>query len=285
MDKLSVLIIDDDKDTAEFFRTVLSLIGLECEFVLSAKQALAILASSVPDLILLDMRLGLEISGEDILFQIRSNPRFDSTRVIVVTAYPQLAEPITDLADLVLLKPVAVDQLRELARRVLPNLPKTGQTAFRDPVTHLFNREFLIARLELAFERGKRKADFFYSLVIISARLSDEQLEQISPKLAIELQRKIAERARYNIRPTDTIARLSEWKFATLNEDLSKPEDFRIIIDRLRQKLGMPYDLGDQSYNIEFQFSGVANNAHFTTPTEILEEAERELAEAIASGG
>ena len=82
---LQVLIIEDDKDTAGFFKTVLELVGFECEIILSAKEALSTLAVSAPDLILLDIRLGVEISGEDILYQIqpalRQDPRGDHHRL------------------------------------------------------------------------------------------------------------------------------------------------------------------------------------------------------------
>ena len=88
MNMLQVLIIEDDKDTAEFFKTVLELVGFECEIILSAKEALSTLSVCAPDLILLDIRLGVEISGEDILYQIRSNPRFDKTRVVIITGLP-----------------------------------------------------------------------------------------------------------------------------------------------------------------------------------------------------
>lgn len=64
MEKLQVLIIDNDRDIAGFFSTVLSLLGHECETVLSAKEALTRLAGSLPDLILLDLRLGTDIGGE-----------------------------------------------------------------------------------------------------------------------------------------------------------------------------------------------------------------------------
>jgi CheY-like chemotaxis protein len=124
MKTLQVLIIEDDKDTAGFFKTVLELVGLESEIILSAKEALDRLAFSAPDLILLDIRLGIEISGEDILYQIRSNPRFDKTRVVVITAYPRMAEPITELADLILVKPVEINQLKNLMQRL--GLPRSG---------------------------------------------------------------------------------------------------------------------------------------------------------------
>ena len=79
MDNFEALIIDDDKDIAAWYRTVLTLMGFEVETALSARQALACLATSVPNLMLLDLRLGQEIGGEDILYQIRSNSRFDHT--------------------------------------------------------------------------------------------------------------------------------------------------------------------------------------------------------------
>ncbi|MCZ7552754.1 MAG: response regulator [Anaerolineales bacterium] len=144
MNKMQVLIIDDDKDTANFFRLVLELVGFECEIVNSAKHALARLAASQPDLILLDMRLGLEIGGEDILYQIRSNPRLDRTRVIIITAYPTMAEPVSNLADLILLKPVDVEQLRTLTSRLMLRNTGTKRIEFRDPVTDLYNREFFV---------------------------------------------------------------------------------------------------------------------------------------------
>ncbi|HEX7567056.1 MAG TPA: response regulator [Anaerolineaceae bacterium] len=143
MEKLQVLIIDDDRDIAGFFSTVLSLLGHECETVLSAKEALTRLAGSLPDLILLDLRLGTDIGGDDILYQIRSNPRFDNTRVVVITAYPTIAEMVTNLADLVLIKPVEVEQLKTLIARMEVYEVGPKRSPFRDPITQLFNRDFL----------------------------------------------------------------------------------------------------------------------------------------------
>ena len=96
MDKQHVLIIDDDKDIAHLFQMVLNMVGFDCDVVHSAREGLSRLSLSIPDIILLDLRLGLEIGGEDILYQIRSNPRFKNTRVVVITGYPTLAEPIAD---------------------------------------------------------------------------------------------------------------------------------------------------------------------------------------------
>ena len=92
------------------------------------------------------MRLGSEIGGEEILYQLRSNPRFDRTRVVVITAYPSTTDLVANLADLVLIKPVEVEQLRMLVTRVGGAEMETKLLPFRDPITLLFNIEFWLYR-------------------------------------------------------------------------------------------------------------------------------------------
>src|SRR5512135_3195465 len=119
MDQPLALIIDDNQDICSFFTTVLGMQGFSCMIANTAKAALYRLAVNQPDLVLLDMRLRSEIGGDDILYQIRSNPRLEKAQVIVTTAFPDLVEPVKHLADLVLYKPISVDQIRDLASRVV----------------------------------------------------------------------------------------------------------------------------------------------------------------------
>jgi diguanylate cyclase (GGDEF)-like protein len=274
---LQALIVDDDKDTARFFGTVLGLVGFDVEIVLTAREALAQLASLVPDLILLDMRLGYELGGGDILFQIRSNPRLDKTRVIVITAYPAMADPISNLADLVLLKPVEIEQLKQLAER-LGNFDVSPRWApFRDPVTELFNREFFITRLELAFERSKRRPEFLFAITVFHLKVIESTEEQFTTEASIHILRTIAQRFKLNLRPTDTIAHIGGWKFAVLNEDLKGPEDPVIINQRLREKLIEPIEFEGESFSLIGRLGVVTFQPGFQNPDQILEEAEKAM--------
>jgi PleD family two-component response regulator len=279
MKTLQVMIIEDDRDTAGFFKTVLELVGFDCEIILSAKEALDRLAMSAPDLILLDIRLGIEISGEDILYQIRSNPRFDKTRVVVITAYPLLAEPITNLADLVLVKPVEIDQLKNLMKR-LGNLDfKSKFQLFRDPVTELLNEEFFLTRLELAFERAKRHPDFYFAVIAINFQLSPQQEKKIPTDTVVAILREISFRLKKFIRPTDAVARLSGWKFATLHEDLNKPGEIQTIVERLSKKLSEPYALTEEPLTVEARLLPVVHDPRYRQPVDILNAAQKALAE------
>ena len=55
-----------------------------------------------------------------VLLYMREDPRFQNTRIIIVTASPSRIEHLREDADLVLVKPISVGQLTELATRMRP---------------------------------------------------------------------------------------------------------------------------------------------------------------------
>lgn len=282
-----VLVIDDDKAVAECFQAVLTLAGMQVEIVHTAREGLVRLASSTPGLILLDMHLGKEISGEDILYQIRSNPRLDATRVIVVTGYPQTTQLITNLADLILLKPVGIDQLTTLARRMISLNAAPVVHSFRDPVTKLFNSEFFRTRLELAFERARRRPDFLYGVIEFQAHLTGEEpaVANHNIDLSLAVLNEISSRLRKNLRPTDTIARVSEWKFVSLHEDLLVAESIELIVERIQNLLADPYEWQGRSYQVEVHFGRAVAQPSYHSPFDILNAADGSLEQAPGSPG
>ncbi len=277
MDPIQVLIVEDDRGTAELFSVVLQLMGYECEIITNGRVALARLASAIPDLILLDIHLGSEITGEDILFQIRSNPRLIGTRVMVITAYPTVDSAVNGLADLVLMKPIDLDQLKSLAQRLISYDIRPKRFQFQDPLTELFNREFFMTRLALAFERARRRSDFLYAVQIIQCHHANFLQEKVDPDLNFAILREVAARLKSNLRPTDTIARISGCRFAVLNEDLTSPSDVHIIAKRLKGVLQKPYAYGSDQYEVIFNFSEVVHQVHFRDPEDVFGLAEQNL--------
>jgi CheY-like chemotaxis protein len=277
LDRFHVLIVDDDKDIAGYFRVVLSLMGFDVEIALTAREALASLTASAPDLILLDLRLGRELGGEDILFQIRSNPRFEHTRVIVVTGYPNTTELVSELADLVLLKPVDMEQLQSLVTRVTtPGLePKT--LPFRDPITLLYTREFLFTRLELAFERGRRRPDFLYAVIAIQIVPVLPAGEELPAEAGLVMMGEVAARLKRWLRPTDSLSRTSGWRFTALIEDLHHPNDVDIVCSRLELVLAGPYTVGEEFYKVVPYTGAATRSPEFIQAEDILVAAERAL--------
>lgn len=117
MDNLFALIVEDETDLAIIFSKALQEAGFETQIVRAGDTALMWLSSTMPQIVVLDLHLP-RVSGEEVLEQIRADERLSTTKVIIATADPRMAETLQDKADLVLLKPIGFSQLRDLASRL-----------------------------------------------------------------------------------------------------------------------------------------------------------------------
>lgn len=84
---LSVVALDDDADFREYITSILEGDGHEARAVSTPEAFFAACEASLPDLVLLDIKMG-GASGEDVLAEIRT--RWPKLCVIVVTGYPSL---------------------------------------------------------------------------------------------------------------------------------------------------------------------------------------------------
>lgn len=82
----SVLVVDDEPDISLICTLALSLAGYEVEERGTGTEALAYLADQTPDVVLLDLRLP-DVSGWDVLRQLRESGRLDELRVVVFSAH------------------------------------------------------------------------------------------------------------------------------------------------------------------------------------------------------
>ena len=127
------LVVEDNRDQAYIFAEALRAAGFEAEIVRDGKSALARLETTTPSLVVLDLHMP-RVVGVDLLYYIRSDERLVGTRVILATGDHQLAQSIQGEADVVLLKPVGFDQLRDLASRMRGSGPPVaGGDAAQEP--------------------------------------------------------------------------------------------------------------------------------------------------------
>lgn len=278
MEKLNALIIDDDLEISNLLCMVLSLAEYECDFSSSAKDGLVKLATYTPDLVLLDLQLEPGLSGQDILYQIRSNPRLKNTLVIVVTGYPSLAEPISRLADYILTKPIDIDHLTSTLSDLQKEQTSSRQDYFRDPVTGLYNAEFYLSRLQHAAERAKRRTDFVFAVCLIQVGvkplIGDDPVDQsVYNTILSDATQSLV----HNLRPTDTIARLSNSKLATLHEELRTPDDLKIIVRRIQTILMPPFTVNNQKYLLPAKIGTASSKEAYQRVDELIVLAEHNL--------
>ena len=119
MERLA-LIIEDEPKLADIFSLAL-MPDFEVKVVNDGQSALNILADIAPVVILLDLHLP-RVSGTDVLRHIKADERLKQSRIIITTADALMAEDLRDDVDIVLLKPISVNQLNQLANRLCIDL-------------------------------------------------------------------------------------------------------------------------------------------------------------------
>ncbi len=116
-------IIEDDKHLAQAFAEALEDANYKVEVINDGQVAMERLAATIPATIVLDLHIPY-VNGSVVLDYIRSQERLAHTRVIIATADDRMALEMKKQADLVLLKPVSYQQLRDLSARLRPRETK-----------------------------------------------------------------------------------------------------------------------------------------------------------------
>jgi len=121
MSEKTVLIIEDEEDAAELFAEMMRVSGFRVLKTSKSAPALSMIADNKPDVVLLDIMMP-EVSGLDILRQMRSNPNLANIPVIVVTAKTMPTDIKNGMeagASTYLTKPVGYYDLKEAVERAL----------------------------------------------------------------------------------------------------------------------------------------------------------------------
>ena len=118
LQKLSVLVIEDEKSICDFISKTLSAHDYKVTTASTGKDGLAILTSSLPDIVLLDLGLP-DMDGIDVIKQTRE---WSSIPIIVISARVQEREKVIALdagADDYITKPFGTEELMARIRTAL----------------------------------------------------------------------------------------------------------------------------------------------------------------------
>lgn len=130
-EKLLVIVIEDDFDMADYYRTLINLVPYaEAEVIHNGAEGLRRIAQDpVAQLLIVDLHLP-DVDGVTILEASRDDPRWLDTLRVAITVDTQLANQIVGSnmdVDAVLIKPVALDIFHRFIEKaaVYNNLSET----------------------------------------------------------------------------------------------------------------------------------------------------------------
>jgi CheY-like chemotaxis protein len=122
-----ILVVDDKNELLSLMRRVLEDENYQVSILQEGKEAFTKVKSQLPDLLLLDLKLG-DISGQDVLNQLRNDPVTAEIPIIVYTAAVLEAEQVSRLITSnprryqnvhIVQKPFELDGLLDLVEQLL----------------------------------------------------------------------------------------------------------------------------------------------------------------------
>lgn len=130
LDKKTVVIVEDEQETAEMLAEMMQLSGFRAFQCLGGKLALQMIFRERPDAVLLDLMMP-DLPGLDVLRLIRGDPRLEKIPVIIVSARCQPIDIQNGLnagANAYLTKPVGYAELKKTVAEMV-SLPGTNREA------------------------------------------------------------------------------------------------------------------------------------------------------------
>jgi diguanylate cyclase (GGDEF)-like protein len=276
--KPSALIIEDDRDIVALFRHVLDLAGYRTEIVLHGKVAVDYLAKTTPDIVLLD--LGLPgVSGSEILVMMREDERLKDVPVVVITAHAHLAEMLPVAPQLVLIKPVNIEQLSNLILRICPT-EKSMDSLPWDVLTGVYNRSFFMARLSYALEHAKQLHQKRFAVLYLDLGQSNKINYLFGHEYNKRVLQESATLLRTILRPTDTVARLNGYLFSILIEDVNSHTMPILIGSRVQSRVRRYLAKFENELQVRANVGIVVCDEEYDSVEDILHDAEKALAMA-----
>jgi len=275
VEKPFALIIEDDRDIVALFRHVLDLAGYRTEIVLHGKVAVEHLAQSTPDIVLLD--LGLPgIPGSEILAMMRADERLKNVPVVVITAHPHLAEALPATPQLVLIKPVDVEQMSKLIQRICP-IEQSMESLPWDVLTGVYNRSFFMARLGYALERTKQLRQNKFAVLYLDLGQSTKINYLFGKEHNKRVLQESAALLKTILRPTDTIARFGGDTFVVLIEDVNNHDTPILVGSRVQNRIRKYLAKAESELQVRANVGIVLCGEEYSSVDEILRDAEQAL--------
>jgi diguanylate cyclase (GGDEF)-like protein len=161
---------------------------------------------------------------------------------------------------------------------------RARESSLHDALTGLPNRTLLLERLDHALLRGSRSG---HMAAVLFADL--DEFKQVNDnyghRIGDELLVAVAKRLSAQLRPGDTLARLSGDEFVILCEDLAVGTEVEVIASRIGASLSQPFLLSGHEVRMTASIGIAFAGRAAAIPEELLHNADLAMYQAKRKGG
>ena len=222
------------------------------------------------DMILLDLQLP-NMSGVEILKRMRADDRMKTIPVVVITAYAYYANSLPVKPDLFLLKPVDIHDLSNLIQKLRATKDSKHDSPY-DDVTHLHTVSFFSVRLVFALERVRHMDLERFGVLFADLHPFEGLQQKLSEDVLNALLRKMADRFKNLLRPTDTMAWSEDGFFLTMFEEFPNDDIPAVIADRVGKGLNEFLKQQELGNGLRAQVGIVMCNDSYDSVQEIMDD-------------
>lgn len=290
-----LLLVDDDPDIHELVAEMLASENVDIISAIDGNQAVEVARRKQPDLMLLDYDLP-DANGIEVLGRLRADGVTESIPAIFLTdndSQKVLTACFQAGGADCIRKPFCASELRARVQNSLDRkqlLAQMERLAMHDALTGLANRTSIREQIQAAIDGARRNnhallfLDFDRFKLVndsLGHDVGDQLLQQIANRLRSAIRR--ADGVSYHPKRTSA-ARLGGDEFVVFLEDLPNPEDALRVAERLLTTLADPYCLAGHQVCCTASIGVVTSLGNYTTPDEVLRDADTAMYEAKAAG-
>jgi diguanylate cyclase (GGDEF)-like protein len=229
-----ILIVDDHEDNVELLRARLESWGFETLSATDGQEALTMIETKLPDLVLLDIMMP-KIDGIEVARRVKNNPDLPFIPIIMQTALDSTENKVEGLeagADDYITKPIDFPELKarvksmlrikrlqeeieERERELMEANQRLRHMSQTDALTGLDNRRHIETRIEEMFEHAKRLGEPF-SCVMVDLDKFKSVNDEYGHQAGDAVLRQLAKILKHEVREIDHAGRYGGEEFILL---------------------------------------------------------------------
>lgn len=154
-----------------------------------------------------------------------------------------------------------------------------GAPSAYDGVTGLPTRRLFLVLLKQALSRAETTKRHIAVLVCALEQFRPRSTSSAAPNMTLVV-RVQAARIKSALRPHDVVARLDEYTFAVVADNLESPEEARLIAEKIQKAIALPLLIEGQELLTSCRIGGVVGPQKGTGAESLLDAASRALSES-----